>query len=115
MNKQHSIKLSVLLKGIVKVMPEADCDIISLTLDSREAQAGTLFVALKGTQQHGLDYAAAVEKQGAVAIIWEADGVTKSSKLAIPQFEVADLRKQLGEISNRFFGSVTQELNMVGI
>ena len=115
MNKQHGIKLSVLLKGIVKVMPEADCDIISLTLDSREAQAGTLFVALKGTQQHGLDYAAAVEKQGAVAIIWEADGVTKSSKLAIPQFEVADLRKQLGEISNRFFGSVTQELNMVGI
>ncbi len=115
MNKLHSIKLSVLLEGIAEVMPEADCNITSLTLDSREAKSGTLFVALKGTRQHGLDYAAAVERQGAVAIIWEADGLTKPTKLGIPQFEVADLREHLGEISNRFFGSVTQELNMVGI
>lgn len=115
MTKPNSKKLSGLLEGIVKVIPGMDSDITSLTLDSREAEAGTLFVALKGTQQHGLDYADAVAKQGAVAIIWEADGLTQSTDLGIPQFEVVDLREHLGEISNRFFGSPTQALNMIGI
>ncbi len=115
MNKLHSVKLSVLLKGVSNVRPEMDCDITSLTLDSREVKAGTLFVALKGIQQHGLDYAAVVEKLGAVAIIWEADGLTKAPKLDIPQFEVSDLRMHLGGISSRFFGSASQSLNMVGI
>ena len=54
MIKLFSVKLSVLLEGIAQVSPEMDCDITSITLDSREAQTGTLFVALKGTQQHGL-------------------------------------------------------------
>ncbi len=77
MNNLNSIKLSELLQGIANVMPEMDCNITSLTLDSREVKAGTLFVALKGTQQHGLDYAGAVEAQGAAAIIWESDGLTR--------------------------------------
>ncbi|WP_299874376.1 UDP-N-acetylmuramoyl-L-alanyl-D-glutamate--2,6-diaminopimelate ligase [uncultured Cocleimonas sp.] len=115
MIKLFSIKLSVLLEGIAQVSPEMDCDITSITLDSREAKTGTLFVALKGTQQHGLDYADAVAKQGAVAVVWEADGLTQSIDLDIPQFEIADLREHLGQISNRFFGSPTQSLNMVGI
>ncbi|PID33698.1 MAG: UDP-N-acetylmuramoyl-L-alanyl-D-glutamate--2,6-diaminopimelate ligase [Thiotrichales bacterium] len=109
------MKLSVLLAGIVKVAPEMDCDVTSLTLDSREVEAGALFVALKGTQQHGLDYAEAVSKQGAVAVIWEADHSTESTQLAIPQFEVENLRAHLGEIASRFFGAVTQTLNIIGI
>ncbi|GAA0426216.1 UDP-N-acetylmuramoyl-L-alanyl-D-glutamate--2,6-diaminopimelate ligase [Cocleimonas flava] len=115
MNKLFPTKLSVLLEGIAQVTPALECDITSITLDSREAKAGTLFVALKGTQQHGLNYANDVAKQGASAIVWEKDGITESSELNIPQFEITNLRDFLGEISNRFFGSVSESLNMIGI
>lgn len=106
---------SSLLKGIASVSVEQDCDISSLSIDSREVGEGSLFVALKGTQQHGLDYAAAVTKQGASAIIWESDNAVEVQSLDVPQIEVANLREALGEISNRFYETPSQALDVIGI
>ncbi len=107
--------LSVLLKGIAPVMAEQDCDVTALTIDSRKVEQGALFVALKGTQQHGLTYADSVIDQSAVAIIWESDVAVKTQKMAVPQIEITDLRKHLGEIANRFYDSPSQAVDVVGI
>lgn len=79
-----------------------------LTLDSREIKEGMLFIALKGTQVHGLHYAFNAQQQGAVAIIWESDGTLKNSpvllsRLTIPVLEIHDLSKQLGGIAQRYY------------
>ena len=110
-----SLTLSSLLKDIVDVPKSADISASTITLDSREVESGTLFVALKGLQQHGLAYAEIAEKQGAIAVIWESDENAPSVHLSIPQFEIKNLRDQLGLIADRFYGSPSQSLNVVGI
>ena len=115
------MKLSILLKDIAVVTPEQDCEITQLSIDSREVTQGTLFIALKGTQQHGIDYAKAVAKQGAAAIIWESDNSVESvesvetENLDIPLIEILDLRNHLGEIANRFYDSPSQAVDVIGI
>ena len=109
------ITLSSLLKDIVDVPKGADISVSAMTLDSREVAEGTLFVALKGLQQHGLAYAEVAQKQGAVAIIWEADDSVLPAELSIPVIKIAGLRGQLGLIADRFYGAPSQSLKMVGI
>jgi UDP-N-acetylmuramoyl-L-alanyl-D-glutamate--2,6-diaminopimelate ligase len=109
------VQLSVLLKQIAEVSEGIDCDITSLTLDSREVVSGTLFVALKGLQQHGLVYAKKAQELGAVAVIWESDAEVSMPTLNIPMFEVAELRQKLGQVADRFYASPSHSLNMIGI
>ncbi len=108
-------KLSDLLNGIVSVPVDKDPDVSSITLNSRDAEKGSLFVALKGTQQHGLAYAGQAQDAGAIAVIWESDKGAPQPDLAIPLFEVEQLRDVLGLIADRFYGSSSQDLNLIGI
>ncbi|MEE9327110.1 MAG: UDP-N-acetylmuramoyl-L-alanyl-D-glutamate--2,6-diaminopimelate ligase [Cocleimonas sp.] len=107
--------LSAVLAGIIPVTTDEDRQITSLVLDSREVTEGALFVALKGTQQHGLVFADVAIQKGAVAIVWESDESVSLSESAIPQIEISNLRDQLGLIANRFYGFPSQSLDMVGI
>lgn len=109
------MRLSVLLTNIAEVSEGVDCDITSITLDSREVVSGALFVALNGTQQHGLIYAEKAQEMGAVAIIWESGKSIKAPSLDIPCIEVPHLRQKLGQVANRFYSSPSQSLNMIGI
>ena len=108
-------KLSDLLNGIVSVSVDKDLDVSSITLNSREAEKGSLFVALKGTQQHGLAYAGQAQDAGAVAVIWESDKGAPQPDLEIPLFEIEQLRDVLGLIADRFYGSASHDLNLIGI
>ena len=107
--------LGQLLENIVNVPASLDSHIVSITQDSRDVKKGCLFVALKGTQEHGMVYAKSAESNGAVAIIYEADEALESIETIIPQFEIGNLRDSLGLIVDRFFGSPSQSLKMIGI
>jgi len=107
--------LGQLLKNIVNVPASLDSQIELITQDSRDVKKGCLFVALKGTQQHGMVYAKSAEAHGAAAIIYEADEALESIETTIPQFEIENLRDSLGLIVDRFFDSPSQSLKMVGI
>jgi UDP-N-acetylmuramoyl-L-alanyl-D-glutamate--2,6-diaminopimelate ligase len=109
------ITLTQLLENVVDVPVSVDLQITSMTQDSREVREGCLFVALKGTQQHGMAYAKLAEKQGALAIIFEADETLEKVETSIPQFEITDLRDSLGLIADRFYASPSKSLKMVGI
>ena len=109
------IMLSSLLGGIADVPSSNDVAIFSMTQDSREVEVGCLFVALKGVQQHGMEYAERAEMLGAVAVVFESDESLEPVETNIPQFEIADLRESLGMIADRFYSSPSQSLQMVGI
>ncbi|MCK5813455.1 MAG: UDP-N-acetylmuramoyl-L-alanyl-D-glutamate--2,6-diaminopimelate ligase [Cocleimonas sp.] len=103
--------LQYLLEDIVTKIP-TDLQIKGITLDSREIKAGMLFVALKGTQTHGLQYALKAQQQGAVAVIWESDLNLEKHKqekssllnsLRIPTIEIKELATQLGRIATRYY------------
>jgi UDP-N-acetylmuramoyl-L-alanyl-D-glutamate--2,6-diaminopimelate ligase len=109
------LTLARLLEDIIDVPTSIDLQITSMTQDSREVKEGCLFVALKGTQLHGMAYAKVAEEQGAVAIIFEADEALEKIETTIPQVEIANLRDVLGLIADRFYGSSSHSLKMVGI
>ena len=78
----------------------ADGDVVfsDVCTDSRKLQAGELFIALKGENFDGHDYAAAVLGQGAVACLVEA-GWAARHKGDKPLLAVADTRRALGDLA----------------
>ncbi|MCK5896751.1 MAG: UDP-N-acetylmuramoyl-L-alanyl-D-glutamate--2,6-diaminopimelate ligase [Cocleimonas sp.] len=85
-----------------------DLLINGLTLDSRAVKKGMLFVAVKGTQVHGLHYALKAQQRGAVAILWASDEALKECSvlfepITIPAIEVNHLAAQLGQIAQRYY------------
>jgi murE/murF fusion protein len=87
-----------------------------LRLDSREVQAGDVFVACRGRASDGRLYIEQAVRQGAAAVLQEdsADGsaVMAASVAALP---VAGLRAMLGELADQWYGQPSAALTVVAI
>ncbi|HYR16627.1 MAG TPA: Mur ligase family protein, partial [Mycobacterium sp.] len=118
------ISLMWLLDGIVS-LPATDARVADLTLDSREARAGSLFFALCGLRSHGLKFAADAAARGARVVLWEPPGephedldrgatalAAGGSVFVAP---VAGLKALVGRIADRFFGWPSSHMRVVGI
>ncbi|MEY4590871.1 MAG: UDP-N-acetylmuramoylalanyl-D-glutamyl-2,6-diaminopimelate--D-alanyl-D-alanyl ligase [Pseudomonadota bacterium] len=73
-----------------------DCTVSTLCTDSRNLQAGDVFVALKGPNFDGHTYLAEVAARGAVAAVVEHI----NEALNLPQIVVADTVQALGRIAS---------------
>jgi UDP-N-acetylmuramoyl-tripeptide--D-alanyl-D-alanine ligase len=80
----------------------ADVQIKSVSTDSRNINQGDLFIALKGPNFDGHQFAADVISKGAVALI-----VDQQLPVAVPQIIVADTRLALGALG----AGVKQKVN----
>jgi UDP-N-acetylmuramoyl-tripeptide--D-alanyl-D-alanine ligase len=80
----------------------ADIQIQSVSTDSRNINQGDLFIALKGPNFDGHQFAADVISKGAVALI-----VEQQLPVAVPQIIVADTRLALGALG----AAVKQKVN----
>ena len=91
--------------------------VTDITLDSRRARPGALFLAVPGARSHGLQHAVAAVEAGASLVAWEpADGLGAPSLPAGAEaFPVPGLHERLGEIADRFFGAPSRRLEVVGI
>src|SRR5690606_20900941 len=79
-----------------------------LVLDSRDASAGSAFVAIRGTRDHGLKYAADALARGAEVVLYDPaettealhpvalGGAVESRSVAVPR-----LAARLGELARR--------------
>ena len=80
----------------------ADIQIQSVSTDSRNITQGDLFIALKGPNFDGHQFAADVISKGAVALI-----VEQQLDVAVPQIIVADTRLALGALGSRITAALT--------
>lgn len=71
-----------------------DCQMASLTLDTRTLLPGQVFVALKGEQFDGHDFINIAQQKKAAAVI-----TSQPLTLDIPVIQVADTRKALGQLA----------------
>ena len=90
----------------------AETPISQLCHDSREAQPGALFIALRGLHRDGHDYAAAAVEKGATAVL-----VTRPLSLPerVTQVIVPDTWRALGQVAAAFYGNPSQELCVIGV
>lgn len=76
-----------------------------LTLASDDLRPGEVFVAVRGGQRHGAEFAAAAAQAGAVAIVTDADGAELAADAGLPIVVVGDPRGTLGELSAWAYGT----------
>ena len=107
--------LQTLFKGLATEAPAQD--VVDITLDSRTAVRDGLFIACRGTRQHGLDFVGDALRAGVGAVAWEPAGPRRAPALppGVASVAVPRLRDQLGEVANRFFARPSEAVRVVGI
>ena len=78
--------------------------------DSREVEAGDLFVAIEGERTDGARFAADALARGAAALASQS-----RVPFEIPQLRVADARAALGALAAAVYGDPTRALRVVGL
>ncbi|MCM3779176.1 Mur ligase family protein [Microbacterium hydrocarbonoxydans] len=76
-----------------------------ITLATADLRPGEAFVAIRGVNRHGAEFAEAAAEKGAVAIITDAAGAEISAASGLPVLVVADPRAILGDLSAWVYGT----------
>lgn len=102
-----------LCRGIVPVLEkeEFDFQITGVQSDSRRVESGNVFVAVRGFEADGHDYIDEAVRKGAAAVI--AERVENANQ--VPSVLVADSRKALARLADRFFGEPSKGLRLIGV
>lgn len=94
-------------------------ELIDICNDSRLAQAGSLFIAIKGFQVDSHDYIHQVLSQGCLLVVLEnKDKITKQILTDFPEatlIHVKSTLKAMAQISSRFYGRPSEKFTLVGI
>ena len=106
------MKLSKLLNGLDFNGLLEDCEVNSITHDSRKVKDGSLFVAIKGFESDGHDYILDAVGKGAVAILSNGRSL---DNLPVPVVKVKNPRASMSQISANFYGHPSKELNVIGV
>lgn len=86
-------------------------EIDTITSDSRQVKAGSLFIAIPGLAQDGSAFVDAAIALGAAAVVWE-----KPPRPGGPAFvQTGDARAALALIAANFFGRPAEKLSLIGI
>lgn len=109
-----SMRLADLLRGVIAIDARLDRDIAELSLDSKSIVSGAAFVALRGTQRHGIEFAAEAVARGAAIVLAEAP-LPDIAQLDVPVVEIDDLRGRLGDIAHRFYGRASESVRLIGV
>lgn len=93
-----------------RVMPEANPEITSIEMDSREVRAGSLFICIEGYTVDGHHYVKQAVANGAVAII-----AGKDVEADVPVIKVRNTMRAMAVLANAFYDNPTSKLHMIGI
>lgn len=106
------MKLQELIKNlnVLEINADPELEISGVSYDSRAAQNGDLFVAIKGFEADGHRFIPKAAENGAVAVLCE-----KKPEIDIPYVLVSDSRYGLAIVSRDFFGNPAAEMKMIGI
>lgn len=109
------IPLKNILHGIPvrQVVGNLNVSIRQLCFDSRKAEAGSLFVAVKGLHTDGHQYIGEVTTKGASAILCEQ--LPETTHDNVTYIQVADTAFALGVSAANYYGNPSKQLKLVGI
>jgi UDP-N-acetylmuramoyl-L-alanyl-D-glutamate--2,6-diaminopimelate ligase len=121
--QQAGVTLDALLDGLVDssvLSAVATIAVNGITQDSREVDAGNMFIALSGMMSHGLHYAEQAVDAGATVVLWDAAGSNEKELINVLSgravcLQVEDLQLKTGEIAARFYNHPSRGLKLIGV
>ncbi|MFC1650672.1 UDP-N-acetylmuramoyl-L-alanyl-D-glutamate--2,6-diaminopimelate ligase [Candidatus Latescibacterota bacterium] len=107
------MKLSDLIDGIEMIASTGDLssEIVSIEYNSRKVKDGSLFIAVQGFTFDGNSYIEDAVKKGAAGIVTDIP----DTKVDVPAIIVADTRKAMAFIADRFYGSPQNSIVMTAV
>ena len=87
----------------------------NLSADSRQIEAGDVFLAFPGAEHDGRDHIASAIHAGAAAVIWEPTGGAWNEAWRVPHLPIANLKTQAASLAAAWYGQPSQTLWMTGI
>lgn len=105
-------ELTATLADSVETMAVTDREILGISSDSRQVGPGDLFVSIPGTRVDGHRFIGDAIARGAVAVVAERpfDAPPGVGVLIVP-----DARYALSALADKFYGSPSRQVKMVGI
>jgi len=99
---------------VVRVSGSVGAEITSIVYDSRQAEVGSLFVAVRGESFDGHEFAAAAAHKGAVAVIAERD-LPDISESGVSVAIVNDSRASMAPLAAKFYDYPSRKLDLIGV
>lgn len=99
--------------GIEDVSGSTSISIEKVSFDSRQVEAGTLFVAVRGTNSDGHQYIAEVIAKGAVAIVCEE--FPNEIFQSVTYVRVKDSAFALAIIAGNYYEQPSEKLKLIGV
>ncbi|MDL2221661.1 UDP-N-acetylmuramoyl-L-alanyl-D-glutamate--2,6-diaminopimelate ligase [Parabacteroides sp. OttesenSCG-928-N08] len=107
------------IDGVTLSDSNASFSITGVESDSRKVTEGTLFVAVRGTNNDGHNYIASAISQGAVAVVCETIPLLSAEDEAMKRnvlfVQVKDSAEALGRLLSEWYDHPSRELSLVGV
>lgn len=87
--------------------------ISSIEMDSRQVQAGSLFVCINGFTVDGHDFVDQAIQSGASAILSERELINIDP--TVPYIVVSDTKRALAQLADYFYNQPTRKLRLIGV
>ena len=108
------MQLSEIVKGVeLANVISVDVDVKNIQFDSRKVEAGSMFVATRGTAVDGHTYIAKAIELGATVVVCEDMPTEKADKVVY--VKVADSAEALGRMASNYYGRPSEKLTLVGV
>ena len=109
------MKLSDILKKVVveAAIGDLNRDITGVNMDSRQVEAGDLFVAVKGTQTDGHAYIGKAIELGAKAIACQV--VPEETVEGVTYLQYTSTDDCVGPLATTFVGEPTKRMKLIGV
>ncbi len=96
-----------------QVLGDNAIPVSKLCIDSRKVEAGSMFIAIKGTLTDGHQYISTAIEKGAYAIVCET--LPEERKEGVTFVQVKDSAEAAGLIAAAYYGFPSQKMKVVGI
>lgn len=100
-------------KGIKAIHGSKDFEVNSLILDSRKAESGCMFFAVKGSSTDAHLFIPDVVGKGAVVIV--CSDLPEVINSSVTYIEVDDVQQSVGYFASAFYGYPSAELKLIGV
>lgn len=104
------------LPTLIPELGEVDIQVSGICDDTRQVQAGDLFLAVSGERYSARQMIEDIQQSGAAAALYDAnEQLDQALSTHVPVFAIENLNARRGQIASKFYADPSQSMYVVGV